>query len=455
RAPLGGHIRNRKPRVHRERGHSRPRKLDRRIQAFIMVIKSAQSNNDVFACRSRSKLALQHDLNRPRNLPPEFARRPHRSCIRAYDRRTDCPQRAIHIGVRIRCHYERSGKNISALHHNLVADARARRVKIHAMLLGERFDGAVLFLVRLDLILNIVIQREHHLPRIFQFLRPDTLELAHDRRSVVVRHAAMRPDRQEIPRPQRPFRPFRHVRLCNFLNNRLTHTDLSSSSSTRNSNTSSAQCDGADALHIAAPSRTVSSPRRLFRSKQPTIRPLTGFESSAPPSPPHHRTPSAPLLLTGAALPKTPADDHVHSQSVQFVRRCSNSNFPSDGARGAQSRCQTKTASPRIAPRSKVSPVRGPRPRVSCTAPPGSMQSFRWDQPFSLSRALAPMPPWSPCPLWLSLFGLSFWLRRLLLHVGLHQRHQFRNRRSLFQIPDRRDQPVLCLLRQHAFRQCA
>src|SRR5208282_1520386 len=107
--------------------------------------------------------------------------------------------------------------------------------------------------------------------------------------------------------------------------------NLSHSSSIRNSNTSSAQYDGAGGLHIAAPSRTASLPPRQFRSKQPTIRPLTGFESSAPPSPPHHRTPSAPLLLTGATLPKTPADDHVHSQSVQFVRRCSNSNFPSDG----------------------------------------------------------------------------------------------------------------------------
>src|SRR5208283_3396624 len=153
--------------------------------------------------------------------------------------------------------------------------------------------------------------------------------------------------------------------------------NLSHSSSIRNSNTSSAQYDGAGGLHIAAPSRTASLPPRQFPSRQPTIRPLTGSESSAPPSPPHHPTSSAPLLLMDATLGKTPADDPAHIPSPRSAHRCSNSNCPSGAGPSGQNYFQTKTASPRIAPHSKVSPVREPRPRASCTAPPGSMQSFR------------------------------------------------------------------------------
>ncbi len=50
RPPLCRHVRNRKPRVHRKRCHSRPRKLDRGVQAFVVVIEAAQGNDDVLAC---------------------------------------------------------------------------------------------------------------------------------------------------------------------------------------------------------------------------------------------------------------------------------------------------------------------------------------------------------------------------------------------------------------------
>ena len=100
------------------------------------------------------------------------------------------------------------------------------RIEIHALLFRERFNRAVFLQVRFILILDVMIERERELLRIFHFLRADALELAHHRRGVVVRHAAVRTNRQEIPRPQRPRRPFGHVFLRDFFNDGLTHDEL-------------------------------------------------------------------------------------------------------------------------------------------------------------------------------------------------------------------------------------
>ena len=179
RTPLCGHVRDRKPRVHGERRHSGPRELDRRIQAFIVVIKPAQRNDDVLASDTVRQLAFEHDLNRPRNLPPEFARSPNRGCIRTDNRRSNGAQRAVHIGMRIRCHRERTRNHIPALHHDLVPNARSGRIKIYTLLLRKRFNRAVLLEVRFFLILDVMIERERKLLRIFHLLRADALELAH------------------------------------------------------------------------------------------------------------------------------------------------------------------------------------------------------------------------------------------------------------------------------------
>ncbi len=188
-----------------------------------MVIEPAQSDNDVLARSAVRQLAFQHDLNRARNLPPEFARGPHRGCIRANDRRSDRAQRAIHIGVRIRCHHKRTRHHITALHHDLVTNARPRRIEIHALLFCKGFNGAILLQVRFIPILDVVIECESKLLRIFHLLRADALELTHHRRRVVVRHAAMRTNREEIPRPKRPRRSFGHVFLRDLFNDGLTH----------------------------------------------------------------------------------------------------------------------------------------------------------------------------------------------------------------------------------------
>ncbi len=126
--------------------------------------------------------------------------------------------------MRIGRDHKRSGHDISPFHHDLVSDARTRRIEIHAVMFRETFNRPVFVQVRIFLILNIVIERKHQLPGVMNLLRPNRLKLLHHRRSVVMRHHPMRPNSDKVPRPQRPLRPLGKMRLRNLLNNRLPHT---------------------------------------------------------------------------------------------------------------------------------------------------------------------------------------------------------------------------------------
>ena len=224
RPPLGGHVGDGKPRVHGKTGHTRPAEFHGRIQHFIVVVEPAQRNDDVFSGRARRQRAFQHHLYGSRNLPPEIAGRPRRRRVRADDRCSHRAQRAIHIGVRIGRDHKRSRHNISPLHHDLVSNTRTRRIEIHAVIFREAFNRLILVQIRVFFILDVVIQRKHQLPGIVNLLRADGLKLLHHRRSIVMRHHAMRPDGNKIPGPQRPLRPLGKMRLRDFLNNRLPHT---------------------------------------------------------------------------------------------------------------------------------------------------------------------------------------------------------------------------------------
>ena len=105
-------------------------------------------------------------------------------------------------------------------------DPRSRRIEVHTLLFGERFNRAVLLQVRFILILDVMVERERKLLRIFHLLSADALELAHHRRCIVVCHAAVRTNRQEISSPKRPRRPFGHVFLRDFFNDGLTNNSL-------------------------------------------------------------------------------------------------------------------------------------------------------------------------------------------------------------------------------------
>ena len=66
-----------------------------------MVVEAAERNDDIFPGCSFRQFAFQHNLNRPRNLPPEFTGGPGGSGISAHYRRANCAESAVHVGVRV------------------------------------------------------------------------------------------------------------------------------------------------------------------------------------------------------------------------------------------------------------------------------------------------------------------------------------------------------------------
>ena len=159
RAPFGGHVGDAQARVHGERRHARASELDGGIQHFFVVVETAQRDDDVFAGHARGQLAFEHHLDGARNLPPEFARCPDGCRVGANHGRADCAERAIHVGVRVGRDHEVARQHIATLHHDLVADARTRRVEVDAMLRSESFHAAVFGEVRLVRVLDVVVER--------------------------------------------------------------------------------------------------------------------------------------------------------------------------------------------------------------------------------------------------------------------------------------------------------
>ncbi len=181
RSPLGAHVRDGKSCVHRQTGHSRSRELNCSVECFVVVEEPAKGDNHVFAAHTAAQFAFQHNLDRPRNLPPKFAGSPHHSSVGAHDRRPNRAERPIHIRVRVGGDDEGSGHNIAALHHNLVSDARACGIEVYLMFFGKGLNRSIFLQVGLVLILDVVIEREHELPGIENLLRTNRFELAHHR----------------------------------------------------------------------------------------------------------------------------------------------------------------------------------------------------------------------------------------------------------------------------------
>ena len=180
RSPLGAHVRDGESCIHRQTGHARPHELNRSVECLVVVEEAAQGDDHVFAADTLTQLALQHNLDGPRNLPPEFARGPHRSRIGAYDGRSNGAERSVHIRVRIGGDDKRSRHNITALHHDLVADARTCGIEIDSVFFGKGLDRAVFLQVDLILILDVVIEGKDKLFGLANLFRADCFELTHN-----------------------------------------------------------------------------------------------------------------------------------------------------------------------------------------------------------------------------------------------------------------------------------
>ena len=229
RSPLGRHVRDGEPRIHRQAGYSRSSELDCRVQHLIVVVETAQSDDDVFPGCSVRQSPFEHHLDGPRYLPPELSGCPDGCRVSANNWGAHGTNGPIHIRMRVRSHYERSRYCISALHHDLVTNARACGIEINSVLLGECLYGAIFGLVRFVFVLNVVIECKNKLFGIVNLLRADALEFLHHRRSVVVGHYMMRSNRDEVSRAQGPLWTLAQMRLRDLFNNSLAHNQLTSS----------------------------------------------------------------------------------------------------------------------------------------------------------------------------------------------------------------------------------
>jgi len=100
--------------------------------------------------------------------------------------------------VAVAGHAETTGFHITFFDHDLVPDAAPRRIGRDAVGRGELGYGPVLGLVVLAEILDVMIEGEHGLPGVLDLGHAQPLELAHDRRGVVVGHDVIRNQRDVI-----------------------------------------------------------------------------------------------------------------------------------------------------------------------------------------------------------------------------------------------------------------
>src|SRR5581483_4857682 len=125
--------------------------------------------------------------------------------------------------MRIGGNDERSRHDISALHHDLVSDAGARRIEVDALLFCERFNRAIFLLVGLVLVLNVVVEGEYQLFGIVNLFCANAFELTHHRGGVVVRHDSMRTNGNEVSGPQRAIWSLSEMALRDFFSYGLRH----------------------------------------------------------------------------------------------------------------------------------------------------------------------------------------------------------------------------------------
>ena len=123
--------------------------------------------------------------------------------------------------MRVRTNHHASRRDVTVLHHHLMADTGSRTIEVDTMLIGEGFDLGVLPKIFRRVILNVMINGVDRLPGIMDFRCTNRLELAHDRRRIVMRHDVLGPDPYEIARiDASPIGKTNGMAGCNLLNER-------------------------------------------------------------------------------------------------------------------------------------------------------------------------------------------------------------------------------------------
>ena len=193
-APFGGHIGNGQPLVHAERGDARSCELDATVEYFVIVENADQGDNHVLAADAGSKFAAEIDLDDVGHLPPGSPGGPDGGGVGTNHGGAQCAQRPVKVGMRIAAHDKRAGQNETLLDHDLMADPTTRRIKHHAVFLGERLDLGVFRQVLRTGVLNVMVEGVDRLPRVGHRCRTHAFELGDDGCRVVVRHDVGRTD---------------------------------------------------------------------------------------------------------------------------------------------------------------------------------------------------------------------------------------------------------------------
>ena len=193
-----------------------------------MVEEAAQRDDDVLADDAGLEAAVKLHPGHRRHLPPRPARRPDARGVRAHDRRPECVGGAVQVRVRVAAHHQAARRDVALLDHHLVADPRAGRVEVDPVLARKRLDLGVLAEVLGRGVLNVVVDGKDRLARVMDLesavAAHDRLELAHDRRRVVVGHDVLGADVDVVPGVGLParFQPGR-VSRGDFLDDGLMH----------------------------------------------------------------------------------------------------------------------------------------------------------------------------------------------------------------------------------------
>ena len=108
-----------------------------------------------------------------------------------------------------------------------MADARPRRVEVHALLRGERLNVPVFPEVGLRRVLDVVVKSKDRLPGVADGSRADRGELLHHRRGVVMGHHVPRPKRDHVPGPEGAVGSLHQVCLGDPLDGGLGHRPFS------------------------------------------------------------------------------------------------------------------------------------------------------------------------------------------------------------------------------------
>lgn len=99
-------------------------------------------------------------------LPPRSASCPYARRVGSDNGRPEASNATIHVTVAVRSNCNCARPCVSLFYHQLMPDALSGAEKPYPLLLGEGLDLLVFLKIRFALVLDVVVEGEHHLARV-------------------------------------------------------------------------------------------------------------------------------------------------------------------------------------------------------------------------------------------------------------------------------------------------